>query len=64
MTGTPASLAGAGARRAPARALLPAAVTAVTTIRGTLATVAWLAGMIIRQSGAARRERARQRGAR
>jgi hypothetical protein len=63
MTGVPAGLAGAAARRAPARALLAAAVTAVTTMRGALAVLAWLAGMIIRQWRTARRERAR-RGAR
>jgi len=33
MTGAPARLAGAGARRAPARTLVPAAVTALTTMR-------------------------------
>jgi hypothetical protein len=60
MTRAPGGLAGAGARRVPARALLPAAVTAATTMRGVLAMLAWLAGMIIRQSRAARRERARQ----
>jgi hypothetical protein len=48
----------------PARALLPAAVAALTTTRGTLSVLAWLAGMIIRQSRAARRERAHQRARR
>ena len=64
MTGVPAGLAGAGARRAPARTLVPAAVTALTTMRGTLTVLAWLAGMIIRQSRAAHGERARQRARR
>jgi hypothetical protein len=59
MTSAPAGLAGARARPAPARALVPAPITALTTVRGTLAVLAWLAGMIIRRSRAARRERAR-----
>jgi hypothetical protein len=54
MTGAPAGLAGAGA----------AVVTALTTMRGTLTVLAWLAGMIIRQSRAAHGERARQRARR
>jgi hypothetical protein len=60
MTSAPAGVAGAGARAAPVRALVPAAITALTTAWGTPAVVAWLAGMIIRQSRASRRERARQ----
>jgi len=64
MTAAPAGLAGAEARVGPARALLPAAIAALTTTRGTLSVLAWLAGMIIRQSRAARRERARQRARR
>jgi hypothetical protein len=64
MTTAPAGLAGAGARLGPVRALLPAVVAALTTARGTLSVLAWLAGMIIRQSRAARRERARQRARR
>jgi len=64
MTGAPARLAGAGARRAPARTLVPAAVMALTTMRGTLTVLAWLAGMIIRQSRAAHGERTRQRARR
>ena len=64
MTGVPAGLAGARARRAPARALVPAAGTALTTTRGTLTVRAWLAGMILRQSRAAHRERARQQARR
>jgi hypothetical protein len=60
MTSALAGPAGAGVRRVPARALLPAAVTAAATMRGALAMLAWLAGMIIRQSRAARRERAPQ----
>ena len=60
MTSAPAGLAGAGARPAPARALMPAVITPLTTAWGTLAVLAWLAGMIIRQSRAARREQARQ----
>jgi len=58
MTGVPAGLAGARARRAPARAIVPAAVTALTTTRGTLTV------LIIRQSRAAHRERARQQARR
>jgi hypothetical protein len=60
MTSAPAGLAGAVARPAPARALMPAVITALTTAWGTLAVLAWLAGMIIRQWRAARREQARQ----
>ena len=64
MTSAPAGLAGAGARRAPAQALVPAVVTALATMRGMLTVLAWLAGMIIRQSRAAHWERARQRARR
>jgi hypothetical protein len=39
---------------------MPAVITALTTAWGTLAVLAWLAGMIIRQWRAARREQARQ----
>jgi hypothetical protein len=64
MTTAPAGLSRAGARLGPVRALLPAAIAALTTARGTLSVLAWLAVMLIRQSRAARRERARQRARR
>jgi len=64
MTSVPAAgLAAGKARPGPARAVRRAAamaVTAVTTAWGTLAVLAWLAGIIIRQSRAARRDRVRQ----
>lgn len=64
MTSVQAALAAAGARPAPARRLLRAAVAALTTMRDTLAVLTRLAGMIIRQSRAARRDGARQRARR
>jgi len=61
MTSVPAAgLAAGKARPGPARAVRRAAATAVTTAWGTLAVLAWLAGIIIRQSRAARRDRVRQ----
>jgi hypothetical protein len=60
VTCAPAGLAAGPARPGPVRALMLAAVTAVTAAWGTLAVLAWLAGIIIRQSRAARRHRARQ----
>jgi len=59
MTGAPASPGGAGARAGAARAIVTAVITVVTTVWGTLAVLAWLAGMIIRQSRAVRRGQTR-----